>query len=78
MPDGTEERKRYFEEWRERYARMLIEMRADAFDKTDLSVDEIAKRLPWVWGDEVTANRRVTGPERSVEACGEEQQRRLQ
>jgi hypothetical protein len=32
------------------YAQMLVEIRADAFDKTDLSVDEIAQRLPWVWG----------------------------
>jgi hypothetical protein len=51
---------------------MHIEMRADALDKIDLSVDEIAQRLPWVWGDEPTANGRATAPERSVEAHDED------
>jgi hypothetical protein len=72
IPDEGVERKRQIEEWKKHYAQMLIEIRPDAFDKIDLSVDEVAQRLPWVWGDEPTANGRATAPERSVEAHDED------
>jgi len=58
IPGEGVERKRQIEEWKKHYAQMLIEIRPDACDKIDISVDEIAQRLPWVLGDEPTANGR--------------------
>jgi hypothetical protein len=49
-------------EWRRMYAKMLFEMRADAFvDRSTLSEDEIAKSLPWYfeWQAEEKAQERV-------------------
>jgi hypothetical protein len=49
-------------EWRRLYAKMLFEMRADAFvDRSTLSEDEIAKSLPWYfeWRAEEKALERV-------------------
>ena len=66
------ERERQIEEWKKHYAQMLIEIRPDACDKIDISVDEIAQRLPWVWGDEPAAKGHATAPERSVEAHDED------
>jgi hypothetical protein len=48
--------------WRELYAKMLFEMRADAFvDQNTLSEDKIAKSLPWYfeWQAEEKALEKV-------------------
>jgi hypothetical protein len=68
----AEEEESYKEKWKKAYAQMLIAMRADAFEKTDLPVEEIAQRLPWYWGDKAEPNRRATAPERLSEPRDEE------
>jgi len=48
--------------WRERYAKMLFEMRADAFvSDSDVTEDDIRERLPWYvsWDTEEKAQQRL-------------------
>jgi hypothetical protein len=47
LMEGGLQDEAYEEEFRDRYATMIIEMRKDAFEKTELQKNEVEQRLPF-------------------------------